>query len=288
MEGVMISSKPYEHIGHQYAGIFNSFVQESQKHENKINELIEQETNFSLRKESYYITMESMRVDTETLAKNVAVKMIERMVGLAEDMFAPNGSRLKIDKGIAYQALGFRDGYCDDRKYKWSEKFNPNAIWSALVENYAGEKGEEEGYRQTAAAILSSFYCLRDGKQVRMVAGRVVLEKSIFIDSIDKKWSKKNKLSYSCCEDLSKALTSLKGFASWMGSPQLLNSLNSAQYQICDHRGEIISRATYGGNGIKIVTYITNVEFHLDPNIAEQFQIFLGLYAYNDEMKEAA
>lgn len=274
-----------ENIGKHYHGLFASFTQSIMEYDKKIDAIYDLERSFAPNKEDYYITMAKARVNAPERVKEVARAMIDRMVWLSQDMFAPDGASLKIDKSEVSEACGYSEYDRRGKEIDWTE-FNPSKVWNYLVENYAGDKGEEEGNRQTAKAIADSFN-LKPGAPIRIVSGKTVLERSIYIDSFDKKWSKKNKISYNCAEGISKSIVALRGFAAWANLADLSESLAYAHHALGGYRSEITSRAAYGGNGIRIITYLNRYEYQLDPSVAEQLMLFLTLYAF-PEMQEAA
>jgi hypothetical protein len=275
-----------EEIGKHYAGIFASFCQSVSKYDQQLSELLKQERAVTGTKEDYMLAIHDVRIDRDGQIKKVAREMIKGMVCIAEKMFAPEGSRLSIDKMVVTSACGYSE--TDDRwgsKINWAE-FSATKVWDHLVATYGGEKGKEEGYRQTALAIARAFY-LKPGKPVRMVGGRLVLELSVYIDSFDKKHSNVNRISYSCIEGIGKAINALYGFATWAGFDALAQALREAQNELGGCRSEITSRAKYCGYGIKIITFLNRYEFQIDPPVAEQLQLFLSMYAF-PELQEAA
>lgn len=276
-----------EEVGKHYAELFCSFIQSIMEYDKNIHALIERERSFAKQKEDYYIATLKADAKAEDCIKEVATAMIERMIWVAQDMFAPAGSSLKIDKSKVMEACGYREeDYRSHKKTVWAE-FDATKVWGHLVESFGGDKGEEEGYRQTAKAIVDVFY-LKPGKPIRMASGgKMILENSIYIDSIDKKFSKKNRVSYNCIEHIVRCITSLRGFAAWANFDDLAHSLYVALRQLGDYHSEITSRAIYGGNGIRIITYLNRYEYQIDPKVAEQLQVFLALYAF-PTMQEAA
>jgi hypothetical protein len=285
--GMSSTTCEIEEIGKHYAGIFASFCQSITNYGKQIDVLVEQERVVSKIKEDYGQSLREAKVDVAKQIEKIAGEMIERMIWLAQDLFAPEGAALKIDESSVKKACGYlKHDYDFSNKIDWSE-FNPSKVWDHLVRTYGGEKGEEEGHRQTAAAIVKEFY-IRPGKPIKTVGGRMVLDITVYIDSIHKKYSKTNQLDYGCIEHIAKALMALRGFAVWAGLDDLAASLSSVQYSIADHRNkDIVSRASYGGYGIRVITYLNKYEFQFDPQVAELLQVFLGSYAFNT-MKEAA
>ena len=280
-----ISKPSIEDIGKNYAGIFTSFCLSISAYGKQINALVEQERAITNTREDYHLSVREARVDVEGKIKKVANEMITRMVWLAQKMFAPEGGQLKIEGREVALACGYDEHERDD-KIKWSE-FNAAKVWDHLVKEYGGEKGQEEGHRQTAAAIIDAFY-IRPGEPIKTVGGRMVLDITVYIDTIHKKYSKTNQISYNCIERIAKALMALRGFAVWAGLDDLAVTLSSVQNSIASHHNkDIVSRASYGGYGIKVITYLNKYEFQLDPQVAELLQVFLGTYAFN-ALKEAA
>lgn len=274
-----------EGVGKHYAELFISFTQSIMQYDKAIDALVDLERAFALNKEDYAIATLKARVNTPERVKDVARAMVGRMVLIAQRMFAPEGGSLKIDKTAVAEACGYSEYDRRGKEIDWIE-FDAAKVWIYLIENYGGNKGKEEGYRQTAKSIIESFH-LKPGTPIRIVNGKTILERSIYIDSFDKKWSKKNKISYNCAEDVSKSIISLREFAAWANLADLYESLTCAHHALGDFRSEITSRAVYGGHGIRIVTYLNRYEYQLEAKVAEQLMLFLTLYAF-PEMEEAA
>ena len=275
-----ITSLSKEEVGKHYAGLFASFTQSIMQYDKEIDALVDLERSFSLNKEDYAIATLKARVNTLERVKDVARAIIDRMVLIAQGMFTPEGGSLKIDKTTVTEACGY-----SGKEIDWFD-FDAAKVWIYLIENYDGNKGEDESYRQTAKSLVESFY-LKPGAPIRIVNGKTILERSVYIDSFDKKWSKKNIISYNCLEGVSKSITSLREFAAWANLADLYESLTCAHHALGGYHSEITSRAVYGGCGIRIVTYLNRYEYQIEAKVAEQLMLFLTLYAF-PEIQEAA
>lgn len=276
----------YKNIGLTYAEVFNAYRQATLSYQAGISALIEKEKEVAKTKESYGLALSDARIDGDKAAAKIAQSMLERMIWLAQAMFAPEGGSLTIDKTVVIEALGYETKHhWEKKKASWAD-FDAERAWDYLESNYGGEMGQEEGHRQTAAAIADVFY-LKKGKPVKTVGGRTVLDITVYIDSLTKKYNNVNRISYNCTDRINKALISLRAFAVWAGLDELASALSSALQVIGNHNREVESRASYCHHGISIITYLNRFEFRFDPSVAEQLQIFLGMYAL-ESMREAA
>ncbi|MBI5041267.1 MAG: hypothetical protein HZB57_08740 [Gammaproteobacteria bacterium] len=188
----------------------------------------------------------------------------------AEQAFAPTGGTLQID---TYEYLDWKKPL---EQYEWSN-FSPSGLWAALEEAYGGSKGVEIGYRQTAHDLIHTFSLNRDDS-VERKSGYVILRIRVWMDSFDRKWSKRNRLNYSCADTVNKSLSTLSAFADWAGDDELAFACKrlrwSTQHDVTSREKTIVS-----GN-LMIVTFLEYFEFRFTQQLAENLQIFLGQYGF--------
>lgn len=275
-----------EEIGTHYAKLFSIFLSSIMEYDKVIDGLIEEERAVSDIKDEYALCMKDARVNSEKRVKEVAQRMIKRMVSRAEKLFAPPGGTLAIDIEKVKETCGYDHEHHHRDPAAFWKLFDAKEVWRYLMSTYNGEKGQDVGHSQTAAAIIKGFY-LSPGQQIKTVGNRMILEQTIWIDSFDKKYTKKNRISYNCAESVSKNIAALACFAAWAEMDALVLALKAASRHIADYHHEIASRAVYGGHGIRIVTYTNKYVFQLDPPVAEALHIFIAEYGYLDA-REAA
>lgn len=205
----------------------------------------------------------------EVAAKHVFRDLIRR----AESEFAPPGARLSINASDIEEHFQLRDN-----AYK---NLDPVEVWTYLAEEY-GTKGEDIAYTQAADPIVSHFNIEMD-QPIKTVGGQLVLEIRVWIDSIDKKFSNVNKLSYGCANNIYALCKALSGFATWADELQLSAAFLQFASNVSDSKF-IDSRARYPlGNPksppVVVITYTTRYEFRFAHDLGVRLQEFLGLYA---------
>lgn len=269
------------HIGEEYRKIFQTYKTLAMTFAVESAALMKREQSlFQSHLDGIYsLALHRTSFDDEKAIREVAQNIVQRMVWTAATRFAPKGSSLDIDKAKLFKACGL------ESEKAWLN-LDPVKVWDYLETTYGGERGEEEAWRQQAAVLIYEFG-LHHKEGTRVVGGKTVLDVSVFIDSLDKKWSNKNKLCYHSSEKIGKILSCLKAFAGWTGRDGLVAIVSSLDH-LTDSRATIVSRASYGGFGLKVVTFLRSFEFHFDRELAEQLQIFLSLYgAKTDDQRVA-
>lgn len=204
--------------------------------------------------------------------------LLTTMIRRAERAFAPPGGRVSIDFYDVETALhlGSRDDYL---------RFDPVKAWAHLENTYGGIKGSEMAYRQAAAPIISGFSIKAD-QPLEIIGGEAVLSRSVYIDSLDKKFSHKIRLSYSCSQSLYELCKALSVFARWASDDLLAGRLESFGRHHESHSVQVISRERFPLGGISVVTFQTRFEFRFSPEMTEKLQEFLSLYG--EKFLEAA
>ena len=206
-----------------------------------------------------------------TLEKS-AIEIRKMLVWSAEKLFAPQGVSLKIDGYEIYERFPTDQDNID--------AFDPVAIWSYLEQKYGGDFGEKLAWQQVAKGFKSKFN-LDEGEKVVIKNGYIVLDRPVWLDDFDKKYHKKNRLSFGCVESISQSLNVLSEIARWSDRIALSHDLHRLNRTFSDRTYEVQSRAKHpaGANGeVIIVTYTSRFEFLIRQDFAEQLQVFLGTY----------
>jgi hypothetical protein len=140
------------------------------------------------------------------------------------------------------------------------------------------EDAENEVNRQLAARFVSEFHIER--KEVVQRAGAVVLDYRASIDSIDKKYSKRNTYSYYTVEWLCKQISVLQDMVihfnrnTEKSQPTAIPSYHELQQQTRDvSRSPIVISVC----GFKLKVMVSKYEFHLSPEFAEYISEFISL-----------
>lgn len=209
-----------------------------------------------------------------TEMERCATDIFHRLIRIAATTFAPSAAdELKIDvdefKKVFIWPLEKTDNWV---------RFDHKALWDALHERYAGNAGAETAYRQYAAKLVN-FFNIRIGQTLRAVGGRVVLDKTVWLDPYDKA-NGKTLLSLSSREILPSGLAALASFARWAENPETAEGLQAFVANLRELRGAITSRERVEVSAdLSIVTYHTRFEFRFSPQLAQKFQIFTTSYA---------
>jgi len=235
--------------------------------------------------QEYYF---SMKTTPEDVMKGIAKSLVRK----AEEAFHPEGGTLNIPETDYLNRYVFalsqdENGRRLDRPNL--ARFDPEGLWVELETNYGGEAGVREGHRQTAQRLFK-FFGLQPGAEPETKGPFTLLNLRVWIDSIDQKYSKVNRLSHGCLDRVCGTLTGLAAFASWAGFPELERNANRTAHHIWGPGREIVSRQkTELGNGVCLTTYKERFEFRFDPKAVESLQMYLGTFLHNgSDMEEAA
>jgi hypothetical protein len=209
----------------------------------------------------------------------MAAAIIRRLVQVASRTFRPPGGvDLRIDVHDFYLLF-----LCPVQRTDAfdPEAFDPAAVWSALVEQYGGRNGFEFGYRQSAEALSRIFRLSQCSAVTRRRAG-VVLTLPIHLDGFSKRMGR-NCLSTDSRSQLIALEVALPTFASWMGDDDTL-AVGAKRLQERFGWGsyeqqQVVSREKIAlSDALYVTTYLNRFEFVMSPGLAEQLQVFLGLY----------
>lgn len=210
--------------------------------------------------------------------EKTASRIFSRMISYAEEKFAPSGGKLSINGGEVKMALCLDDDPV--------ERFDIEALWNHLEQNYGGTRGEEIAYSQAAVKLVREF-SLNQKNKVETKGGKVILNLGVYLDGFDHKYNGATNLSYNSQENVCKTLLALAAFASWAELYELEGALHGHANSWWRNK-HIDSRSRHVISGdMALVTYNTRFEFQFTPTLAEEFQIFIGTFAA-DFMKKAA
>lgn len=200
-------------------------------------------------------------------------KLRNRLVRHAEKRFAPIGGKLSIDE----EAIGEKFQYDE----KTPDAFSLKALWEYLEKSYGGQAGEDRAWQQTAKALIDVF-SLKHKNEVIRKGGRTILELSVYINGIDKKFGGKNRLHYNSNGEVLKTLSELKSFAVWQQNMSLAGDLDTLHNKFWHgSHDELVSREKHScgdNNELVMVTYLNKFEFSFSDACAAQLQLFLGTF----------
>lgn len=259
-----------KNIGQHYADLLNTFTAVCAEHAARLDALRAMEMEIAGTDKWMLCIAED---DHQKELRTAKERVFSNLISIAEKRFAPPGGHLKIDRYDLEEKLSLRTRETD---------IDPLAIWTYLEATYGAGHGVEEGYRQIAAEIVYKFR-LNKNNHIERKGGYTVLNlEYIYIDSIDKKYSGKNKLAYNCSEGVSTVFQHLAAFATWAGYASLSSDLMGQAHKWCrSHSSELVSRERFTlGDGAQVVliTYLNRFEFRLRDDVAEQLQIFIATY----------
>lgn len=177
---------------------------------------------------------------------------------LAEETFAPEGGRLKIER--------------IDIDLGEDEKFDPDRLWAALEAEYGGDAGIELARKQLAAILVDKF-CLNRRDPVRK-QNRLVLEQHTYAE---KRFSGGWEYSYSTVNCIRQAHSALVEFCRWAEdhetSWKIEESLrNFRSFEKLESR----ERKDYGA--VHTISFKERMQYELYGALGEKFHEFIALY----------
>jgi hypothetical protein len=233
--------------------------------------------------------------EANRLLREQAVRIVEALVATASVRFTPRGFAPVGISPVGYVAR-FIDEACMEpgREYEWErrfrpDQFDPGAVWDALLADWGGTAAEEAICRGAARSI-EEYFRLTPDQPVQTRRNGVVLETSIYLDSQPVPAHAK-RLHYNSHDDLRRFMDALKTFAIWAGddelaavAPKVAGYFDMYDYQIESRKRETITPR------VVVTTYHTKFAWWLEQSLAEQLQIFLGLYGerMRSAIREAA
>lgn len=266
-----------------YADLWQTFKEQHIAHDDKLKALNQKELD-CMGIESY---MACIKYDGYSLNKQlqeVAGQIFNTIIRLAEKHFSGDYSKLSIndyDLKVNHLQGETRDDH-DSLVYT----FDPAALWMEIEAEYGNEKGEEVALQQAAAVIINKLNISTDS-EVKIVKGAIVLNQRIWIDSFDKKWSNRNRMSYGCKDNVVSLLTALNSFLKWAGVEE--SSINSTIRTLGDYHRELNSRENFSlAPNLNAITYLERIEYRFGGSLGESLQCFVSTYGHLPESRQAA
>jgi hypothetical protein len=175
--------------------------------------------------------------------------------------------------------------YLSDRRDDAVLNFDPGQVWSHLKATYDGEAGNAVAWQQIANEFRKKFGIARKAK-LKTVGNYVVLDVSVALDSLHKKYGR-DRLCHSSCEAVAHACRAAAGVAGWAKQYSLAADLQKfAQETYCSTEQTVESRKQHkmGEQAqVVLVTMHSKYEFRFRKDFAEQIQVFLGTYSEAEE-----
>lgn len=223
-----------------------------------------------------------VEINTLSCLEETRKAIFRDLISRACSEFAATGSTLEISSFNVREALGSdivgQRGECrlyggesyEVEQQRLNERFDPDAIWRWLADNYGGNAGERAAHAQVAKRLYSAFWMER--RPPVMVSGKLKVEMHAYAE---KKYSGNGwRYSYSTCETLRKALQDLGTFAYWAEDVVTGNALHNRSLSI---REDVESREKYQyGPGLYCVTYNTKVDVFFSPALGEKFRLYMA------------
>lgn len=231
---------------------------------------------FTEREDYLHSSLYGYKFDLHKSLREVASSIVNGLVKIAAEQWS-GSSRLSIDYS-KYREL-FLENERHDVAFQDSKlaKFHPSHVWSTLEADFGGDKGEEQGFKQAAQNIIEGFR-LREGDSMQFKAGCYQLERSMYLDSFDKKWGKNN-YSYSCKDSLRPIGVGLEVFMRWAEKASGATHVLQHIHYLCSYHEQVVSREKFICDGeLMFITYHNRIEFRLSKALGEKLQMFLGLY----------
>jgi hypothetical protein len=271
-----------EHPGRFYAALWADYVALHDSLAAQAEALLHREAQATgLPPNDYRAAMGDL-VDTPDFAvpRKRALRIVGALADIAVVRFTPPGH-----PPVAIDETPYRQRLIDDACYARDpfghsevfipHRFDPASVWDALAADWDIEKATTAIYRAAARAIEGGFH-FDPGQPLDRQRNGVLLRHSV---SVGDRWEPtSNRLHYDCCRRMVDRLKALSTFALWAGDDALAESARRWLAHF-DSRCEITSRQRIGITGrLSITTYKQRFDWWIEDGLAEQLQIFLGLY----------
>jgi len=205
---------------------------------------------------------------------DIAYLAMENLIKQAEQMYAPPGGALAINRAEVWRALGI-----DERRH-WrgvdrdaSVPFDLARLHAHLADTYAGDAGETAAYRQQAAELIKFFRFVDSGA---MATSKRHVACTVPIYSRHKDYAPKGTLEVSHNERIGKSFQALACAMAWAGLKDLQSGLSRTE--LTGYCFTFKSRHREVFPGLSIVLYKDKWTFEFDHKVAEQLRLFLGQY----------
>jgi len=195
-----------------------------------------------------------------------AASMVRRLCLQASEQFAPGDAPLTIEhEGYLARFLG------DGRPSAGGlVDFDANEVWRALEAEFGGSRGVEQGYREAAEQLISSFWILPD-TEIKYRGRFPVLRLGVYPER-DFRDPKVRRIG-SCYRRVNAVLEALGVFARWEGRDEDFVLSGWGWHD------PVWSRRTSGVMpGLEYRTFYEHFDFLFTPELFERFQVFIGTY----------
>lgn len=167
------------------------------------------------------------------------------------------------------------------------DAFCPVKFWRVLELSFNFEEATKKRLTELADTINDRFRLCDHymNKQTPVTkAGTVRMNTTVYIDSLDKKWSGKNTLHYNSKERICSLLYALSEFCAHVDDEETSSNLKSLINDVfLVHSFEIESRRRIKLSSITVVTYHNRFEFQFSMELANKLRVFLSKYATKGE-----
>lgn len=238
----------------------------------KIAMLKVQESNAVGTNETWRLVMEQDNTDYRDKVFDITRRIIGKTVEIAEKLFAGNADKLKIEsQNYVEMFMGESKHKADHEKILNLDLYD---VWGQLTKDFGNGKGETEAYSQYATQIIRAFD-LRQGDDIKIIGGNIVLEKTMHLDSIDKKYGK-NRYGYSCKSDLTALLDALNKFFKWAGKTDYIHPTNVISNQLNDSHRIVEPREKFMiSDEVYFITMNSKLDFRFSQSLGFLLQQFV-------------
>jgi hypothetical protein len=271
-----------KHPGQFFARIWRSYVD--------LQESVSEQGERLRRREALGRALDSndARIAMDTLPefgnqeqmRDRAQRIIAVLADIAVERFTPPGHP-PVDIDASPYRLRFLDDVClktDVDRYQKvfvPDRFDPAPVWDALAQDWDVAKATAAIYSRAAQDIERDFGLTPDEPVERQRNG-ILLKHWVLVGD---RWSPTSKeLSYDCCRGMYAKLKALQTFALWAGDAEL-QARAELVARTFDYHCEITSREKRKVTArLHITTYKQQFVWWFEQGLAEQLQVFLGLY----------
>lgn len=223
-------------------------------------------------KDDWRLVMNRNEFDYESNLLDKARQIIGQIVSTAEKTFAGEADSLKIDSSKYLEMF-----LSENDRGIWKEKvmqLDIFDVWGQLVSDYGEGKGELEAYAQHANKIIQAFD-LRVDDEIKVVGGNIVLEKTMYLDSFDKKYGS-NRYSYGCRNEMIELLGALNKFFKWAGKSEYIHPTNVISHRLNESRRSVEPREKFMiSDEVYFITMHRKLDFRFSQSLGFLLQQFV-------------
>lgn len=257
-----------QHLGKEIQELVNSALEAYEQLESAMHHISAETTRLGV-KYSIVSTSENHQAKSE-----IKQSAFNALIHEAEKRFSPPGGKLDIYPNSIFVAACKKDrwGHVD------KDSIDLIKVWDFLEETYGGSKGEEIAHQQTANFLVRELG-IKAGATPRFVSGKLVVDTTMYLDSIDKRFGQ-NRYSITSANDLQKTMRSLSAMAKWADEVATGVALVNIS-ETLNYRHQVVSRERFYCGLIELVTFHNRVEFKVSQPLADRFMEYLSTYATN-------